>query len=160
MKETVLDVLMYLFENYFEDEVVLGANQEHLKNDLVSEGFTERTVDKALSWLEGLAPGEDGAAPMVDTGPTALRHYTRREEERLDAEARGFLLFLEQVALLDATRRELVIDQVMGLDSDDVDLDQVKWVVQMVLFNHPVDEDQDKAWLENLVFADDSGQLH
>lgn len=160
MKETVLDVLMYLFENYFEDEVVLGADQEHLKNDLVSEGFTERTVDKALSWLEGLAPGEDGVAPAVETAPTALRHYTRREEERLDAEARGFLLFLEQVALLDATRRELVIDQVMRLDSDDVDLDQVKWVVQMVLFNHPVDEDQDKAWLENLVFADDSGQLH
>ncbi len=160
MKETVLDVLMYLFENYFEDEVVLGADQEHLKNDLVSEGFTERTVDKALSWLEGLAPGEDGAAPTVETAPTALRHYTRGEEERLDAEARGFLLFLEQVNLLDATRRELVIDQVMRLDSDDVDLDQVKWVVQMVLFNHPVDDDQDKAWLENLVFADDSGQLH
>ena len=43
--------------------------------------------------------------------------YTDREMEHLDLECRGFLMFLEQMGILTATSRELVVDRVMALDA-------------------------------------------
>ena len=60
---------------------------------------------------------------------------------------------------LNATTRELVIDRVMALDGDDVDLEQLKWVVLMVLFNQP-DQEAAFTWLEDLVLQDPPPYLH
>lgn len=161
MKESILDVLMYLFEHYFEDEVVLGDEQDVVKHELVKEGFQQGTVDKAFNWLEGLAPpeGADHPQEIAGGGACAFRHYSREEHTRLDVTCRGFLLFLEHIGVIDPDQRELVIAQAMGLESDEVDLEQLKWVVQMVLFNRPA-RDASYGWLEDLVFAEASGQLH
>ena len=37
--------------------------------------------------------------------------------------------------MLDADQRELVLDRALALDQDELDLDDLKWVVLMVLFN-------------------------
>ena len=57
------------------------------------------------------------------------------------------------------TSRELVIDRVMALESEEIDLDQLKWVVLMVLFNQPGSEAA-FAWMEDLVLDEVVGQLH
>ena len=59
------------------------------------------------------------------------------EQARLDTDCRGFLVHLEQVGILSPTQRELVIDRLMALDGDDIDIEQLKWVVLMVLFSQP-----------------------
>ncbi len=77
----------------------------------------------------------------------------------MDAECRGFLLFLEQVKVLDATTRELVVDRVMALESESIDLEQLKWVVLMVLFNQPGQETM-FSWMEDFVFDREACRLH
>jgi Smg protein len=79
-----------------------------------------------------------------------VRIYTGDEMGRLDTRCRGFLIFLEQVGVLDGLSRELVIDRVMALEDEEMDLDQLKWVVLMVLFNQPGRESA-YAWMEDLV---------
>jgi hypothetical protein len=54
MKESVLDVLMYLFEHYFDEEAELESDQESLRAELVDAGFPEAEISKAFAWLEGL----------------------------------------------------------------------------------------------------------
>ena len=71
----------------------------------------------------------------------------------------GFLLFLEQVKVLDATTRELVIDRVMALGSEPIDLEQLKWVVLMVLFNQPGQEIM-FSWMEDFVLDREACRLH
>ena len=61
--------------------------------------------------------------------------------------------------MLSPTTRELVIDRVMALDGDEVDLEQLKWVVLMVLFNQP-DQEAAFTWLEDLVLQDPPPYLH
>ena len=68
-------------------------------------------------------------------------------------------MFLEQVGVLDPVNRELVIDRLMALGDDDIDLDQVKWVVQMVLFNQPGKEAA-FSLMEDLVFDRGESRLH
>lgn len=155
MKETVLDVLMYLFDNYMDADDV-DSDEESLHMELIDAGFSEEEIGKAFLWLEGLSD-QQGTLPVTSTN--SLRIYTDDELERLDVECRGFLLFLEQVEVLNPATRELVIDRIMALETEDIDLDQLKWVILMVLFNQPGQEAA-LAWMEDLVFNDANGYRH
>lgn len=160
MKENVLDVLMYLFENYLDEEIALEQDDEKLKLELVEAGFGHSEINKALEWLEGLTLLQEHSADRMPTVATAsTRVFSHLEMEKLDVECRGFLQFLEQVGVLDQVSRELVIDRVMALDTDEIDLETLKWVVLMVLFNQPGQEAA-FAWMEGLVLDDMSNLLH
>ncbi len=47
----------------------------------------------------------------------------------------GILLFLEQIQVLNLETREMVIERVLALDTAEFDLEDLKWVILMVLFN-------------------------
>lgn len=159
MKQTVLDVLLYLFEHYMDDNAELGLDRESLQVELTQAGFNDTEVAKALEWLQGLASQRNGGHPGEAPATTAIRVYTLSEMEKLDTECRGFLLFLEQVGVLDHHSRELVIDRVLGLEADEIDLERVKWVVLMVLFNQ-LGQRESFMWVEDLVTDEFHGGLH
>lgn len=159
MKENVLDVLMYLFEHFLDDEIEMEEDQDTLKGMLREAGFPNGEINKAFQWLEDLAELQDQPSAGGLAASRAIRVYTGEEQQRLDTECRGFLLFLEQAGVLDATARELVIDRLMALDAREISLDQVKWVVLMVLFNQPGQESA-AAWMEELVYEDATGHIH
>jgi Smg protein len=158
MKETVLDVLMYLFESFVDSEGEPEPNRNELKEELERAGFGNREIDRALDWLDGLNAAEVSPADTAPRSP-AIRIYDRMELDRLDAAARGYLLHLEQVGILAPAQRELAIDRLLALDTDEIDIEQIKWVVMMVLFSQPGYE-QAYAQMEDLVFAEDPGWLH
>ena len=156
MKESVLDVLMYLFESFVDSEDEPEPNRNELREELEHAGFGDREIDRALDWLDGLNSSEvESCAPQSAT----VRLFDRVEQERLDARARGYLLHLEQIGILPPLQRELVIDRLMALDTEEVDIEQIKWVVMMVLFSQP-GQKQAYAQMEDLVFADDPAWVH
>jgi len=156
IKETVLDVLMYLFDNYMDSDSDFASDEVSMHAELIDAGFSDVEIGKAFLWLDGLSE-QEGTLPVSTTN--SLRIYTEDELDRLNVECRGFLLFLEQVQVLTLTTRELVIDRIMALEVDDIDLDQLKWVILMVLFNQPGQEGA-LAWMEDLVFNEANGYRH
>ncbi|MDQ2696240.1 MAG: DUF494 family protein [Pseudomonadota bacterium] len=158
MKENVLDVLMYLFQNYLYDDAEANPDRESMQEELLEAGFHAPEVHQALEWLDGLA-ARQAVLESVVNGSRSYRIYTDLECARLDLECRGFLLYLEQVGVLDSQTRELVIDRVMALEADEIELNQLKWIILMVLFNQPGQEEA-YAWMEDLLFEDVSGYLH
>ena len=156
MKESVLDVLIYLFDHYVEDGAEVGPGQLDIKSELVRAGFADVQVDKAIDWLEGLSAQKDG----IDAQQSgSMRLFSTVENEKLGPECKGFLLFLEQSGVLDAEDRELVLDRVIALETDVVELQQLKWVVLMVLFNRPGKEAA-FAWMEDIIMDEVSTVLH
>ncbi|MCW8839822.1 MAG: DUF494 domain-containing protein, partial [Gammaproteobacteria bacterium] len=128
MKQDVFDILLYLFENYMYDEGELEHDRDTLQLELQDAGFRNNEISKAFDWLEGLSHmNYDGVLPVAG-GQPSFRIYSDAETTKLDSECRGFVLFLEQMGVLDHATREVVIDRVMALESDEVDLDQLKWV--------------------------------
>jgi len=157
MKENVFDVLMYLFENYYmDDENTVTPDRDMVQQELSQAGFPILQIDRAFQWMEGLA-GE--TTPPSMQADRSLRLFSNREMDRLDTACRGFILFLEQMGVLTPACRELAIDRAMALESEDFDLDQLKWVILMVLFNQPGQEAA-YAWIEDLVFDEVSNCLH
>ncbi|ACT05248.1 MULTISPECIES: DUF494 family protein [Dickeya] len=156
----MFDVLMYLFETYIHNETEMRVDQDTLTDDLTRAGFDRDDIYSALDWLEKLADLQEGQTPplALASDPLALRIYTAEEEQRLDVDCRGFLLFLEQIQVLNLETREMVIDRVMALETQDFDLEDLKWVILMVLFNVPGCESAYQQ-MEDLLFEVNEGYL-
>lgn len=158
MKENVLDVLMYLFETYIDAEEEPEPDQTVLRDELARAGFAEMEIDRALNWLDGLTD-QHKIRPHSTQTPHGTRIYNDAEQGRLDVGCRGFITYLEQIGILSPTQREILIDRLLALDTPDIDVEQVKWVVLMVLFSQPGQE-QAYARMEDLVFDDDATAIH
>ena len=88
-----------------------------------------------------------------------MRVFTSKEISRINMECRGFLLFLEQINVLTTEIREMVIDRVMGLETNEFELDDLKWIILMVLFNVPGNESA-YTQMEELLYTKEQGILH
>jgi Smg protein len=159
MKETVLDVLLYLFETYFYDDPDAVRDRASLQAGVISAGFSPTEVTKAFDWLDALDEHRPDFVPGHGSEIGPVRVYVPQEIERLDEECRGFLMFLLANGVLDIAQHELVIDRAMALDQDEIDVDDLKWVVLMVLFNQPGQEAA-FAWMESYMFQDQGELVH
>ena len=139
MTTSVLDILIYVFDRYMLDEAPEVPQRAHLARDLERAGFAPAKVQSALDWLTELACGQlrvpDSAAPQ-----RGLRVFTDSELARLSTECRDVLLRLERARVLTSAQRELVIERLLALDTDEPDTEQLKWVVLMVLSSQPGQE--------------------
>jgi Smg protein len=157
MKEDVLDVLMYLFEAYLDADPQPEPDRAMLRGELEQAGFGRIEIDHALEWLDGLSE-EDGDNYGHSVTDRAIRVFSGEEAERLDVSCRGYLLYLEQIGILSAAQRELTIDRIMALGSE-VDIEQIKWVVLLVLFTQPGQEAA-YARMEDLIFEEGTAIVH
>lgn len=158
MKENVLDILMYLFQHYMDGEFEMEPDRESLQIELLDAGFPLTEINKAFDWLDELAGSQDqqsGRAPATHS----IRIFTDEECEKLDADCRSFLLYLENNGVVNSATRELIIERVMALDDTEMDLERLKWVILMVLFNQP-EQDLAYEWIENMVFDSPTDSLH
>jgi Smg protein len=158
MYENMVDVLIYLYENYMDGESRPPTDQGELEDELSQAGFTASEIDQALTWLDELASRMEPA----DERPRlqgSMRIYTDAECRKLDVDTRGLLLFLEQGGILDTLSRELVIDRAMAIEQTAVSVDELKWIVLLVLMNWPGRESA-FSQMEELVYSDSPVYLH
>ncbi|HEY5719637.1 MAG TPA: DUF494 domain-containing protein [Gammaproteobacteria bacterium] len=154
MKSDVLELLVYLFEHYMDDDLAPFPDEDALQDELLQAGFRQRDIRQAFAWLGEL--GDRPETPARAGTGFALRHFDPRELDRLDLACRGFLLFLEQNGVLNPTSRERVIERLMALESDAISVEHVKWVVLLVLFSEP-GEEAAFAWMHELVYDAEPG---
>jgi len=147
---SVLDILIYVFDRYMLADAPEVPEREELAQDLEQAGFAGESVERALDWLADLA-GERDRPNLDAAGPRAMRVYTDEERNHLPADCRGYLLALERSGILSPQQRELVIERLLALDASELDVDQLKWVVLMVLSSQP-GEELACARMEDLVF--------
>ena len=149
MNTSVLDILIYVFDRYMLDEADHYLERGDLERDLEQAGFTHPSVERALDWLAELA-GERLRTTMPQSGKS-LRVFSDCERGRLSTECRGFLMTLERLGVLSPPQREIVVDRMLALDADELDTEQLKWVVLMVLSSQPAQE-QAFARMEDIAF--------
>jgi len=151
MTGSVLDILIYVFDHYMLDETPEVPARGDLAHQLEVAGFAAPNVERALDWLMDLASVRD-RPPMASDGVVALRLYSDGELMRLSTECRGLLYTLERFGVLAVAQREIVIERMLALDCDELDPEQLKWVVLMVLSSQPGQEHA-FARLEDLTAA-------
>ena len=158
MKENVLDVLMYLFDAYVDTEEDPEPDQNELRLELSTAGFGDAEIDRALEWLDGLSDHQDNLVFHTQSAH-GTRIYSDIEFVRLDSSCRGYISYLEQIGILSPPQREILIDRLLALETPDIEVEQIKWVVLMVLFSQPGQE-LAYARMEDLVFEENTGVVH
>ena len=150
MTGTVFDILIYVFDRYMLADTPDVPERDELALDLERAGFAEEHVERALDWLADLA-GERERPTLHAAGPRAMRIYTDSERARLSADCRGYLLQLERTGILSPQQREIVIERLLALDTEELDVARLKWLVLMVLSSQP-GEELACSRMEDLVF--------
>lgn len=151
IKQSVVDVLMFLFEEYLGESNDAIDERNNIQVKLEEFGFQHQEIDQAFNWLEDLASLREGSS-QIAANTNSIRIYSDVEKSILDEECIGFLIFLEQSDILTPVTRELVLDRIVALDHP-LDAEQLKWIVMIVLHTHPGEENA-FAWMEGLVFND------
>lgn len=145
----MIDILVYLFENYLPDAY---PEPEILARKLSAAGFEEEEITEALSWLDGLERSETVVEKLQDSRG-GIRCYPEEETKRLPVECRGFIAFLEQAGTLGAELREIVIERALALSDREVPLSKLKVIVLVVLWRRQ--HEFDALILEELLSSDD-----
>ncbi len=152
----MFDILVYLFENYFEAN--LHPDQSTLERELSAAGFDSSEINLAFDWLNDLDKLSLAPYPESLADSTSTRIYSDVEMKKIDAESRGFLAFLEVSDIINPVQREWVIDRILALNDRDVDLEQVKWIVLIVLWSQG--QADDYLFMEDMLFGDSTPQMH
>jgi Smg protein len=156
IKQSVMDVLMFLFERYLDDDELNEASRvtderDNIQIRLEEMGFRHHEINQAFDWLEDLAELQD-RKQFLPVKETSTRIYSDEEKKLIDIESIGFLHFLEQTNILTPFTRELILDRVSALGQP-LDAEQLKWVIMIVLHTHPGEENA-VAIMESFIFDD------
>jgi len=166
IKQSVVDVLMFLFERYLGDDEInetrsVTDERDNIQLRLEEMGFQNNEINQAFDWLEDLADiqadiqADKQFAPARDT---STRIYSDVEKKLISLESIGFLNFLEQTNILTPVTRELILDRVIAL-SHPLDAEQLKWIIMIVLHSHPGEENA-LALMEDFIFDESIDNIH
>lgn len=152
----MFDILVYLFENFFHADAYPEPEQLALK--LSAAGFEYDEINEALQWLDGLHEAGENDLPAIAIDSDSVRCYAAEELAKLDAECRGFLVFLESAGVLNPLTRELILERAMALSDHSVSLSRLKIIVLMVFWKQH--QAMDTLILEELLSGNESHYLH
>ena len=102
---------------------------------------------------------QDDYPHSINNVVSSTRIFSDQEKQKIAMSAIGFLSRLEFYKIITPAVREVILDRAMALESGSIDLDQMKWVAMMVLYNQPGRE-TNYLWLENLLFDLEQDVLH
>jgi len=157
-EESVINVLIYLFHHHIIESCEMDGDFQRVINALKKSGFKSQAIREAICWLEVLIKEKSGL--MKPPSSFSTRVLSSLELERMNKDCFGFLLKLEHKGILSPENREVIINQVLSVRSNNVvEMSLVKWVTLMVLFNQP-NHHAALACLELLVLDNTSGEAH
>jgi len=107
----MLDLLIYLFENYISTKPKLNMND--ITVELEEAGFNDKDISSAFDWFNHLEKISNGCKL---TNKNSLRVLSRKEYEKISSEAFTFLTFLLNAKILNSTEFEVILDQIMILN--------------------------------------------
>ena len=136
IKEDFLDILLYLFEYYSEDPVRESETSFEIRDHLIGAGFHDDAIDHAMDWVEIFKSSTE--TPMLHSpSSSSIRILSDDEKNLLDIECQNYITRLEKFGLLTPEKRELLIDKLTSIGFEPMDLEVVKALSILMLFQEP-----------------------
>lgn len=150
----MFDILMFLFESYFDAGNYPDTDKLSVK--LTAAGFEDGEIHLALAWLSGLK-GLSAANYPASINQGGMRCYAELETSRISTEALRFICFWEQNKIITPVEREMILDRAVAMERENLSLERVKLIALMVLWN--LRSELDPMLVEDLLVPSGAG-LH
>ena len=149
----MLDLLIYLFENYISTKPKLNMND--ITVELEEAGFNDKDISSAFDWFNHLEKICNG---FELTNKDSLRVLSKKEYEKISSEAFTFLTFLLNAKILNSTEFEVILDQIMILNQKSINIDEMRWIVMMTLWKSG--KENSYLFVEDSLFQNKRTELH
>lgn len=131
MRERVLAIVTIIAQYFLEEE---EPKSEHdLVEELLAIGFGAEEIDAAFLWMEDetlrLPDGDELPAPLL-----SHRVFAGDEERALNCEARGFLVRLRSLGILDEELFEEIVFKSVQASEEEITLRDIKTITVLALF--------------------------
>ena len=154
MRERILEIVSLIAQFVMEERDPLTETE--IVEELLAAGFESEEIDAAFGWMENvsLAPSLKSRPPLAAAGN---RVFSPEETRLLSCEARGLLLRLRELGVLDDELCEEIIDRARQTADDEVDLKELKTLAALTLFTRAQDD-----WIRDVDFIleDDWSRLY
>jgi Smg protein len=131
LKERVLAIVSIIAQ-YVMDERELPSECD-IVEELLASGFEAEEIDAAFHWMEGLAMHR-ADRPVDPMTILSQRIFTTEECHALSREARGFLMQLRQLGILDDDIQEEIIQKALHMAEDELTLKEAKVLTALSFF--------------------------
>jgi Smg protein len=149
----MLDLLIYLFENYISTKPKLNMND--ITVELEEAGFNDKDISSAFDWFNHLKKISND---FELANKNSLRVLSKKEYEKISSEAFTFLTFLLNAKILNSTEFEVILDQIMILNQKSINIDEMRWVVMMTLWKSG--KENSYLFVEDSLFQNKRTELH
>jgi len=136
LKEDFLDVLLYLFEYYSENPVRETGSNLEIRKHLKGAGFEDDIINHAMDWV-AIFKGPIDNAEITSPQSLSVRVFSAEEKALLDNECQNYIVRLEKFGLLTPQKRELLIDKLTSIGFEPMDIEVVKALSILMLFQEP-----------------------
>jgi Smg protein len=131
LRERVLAIVNLIAQYFLEEQDPKSEND--LVEELLAVGFDADEIDAAFSWMENqtlrLPQAEELIAPV-----TSHRVFSGEEQRALSQEARGFLIRLRNVGILEEELFEEIVHKSVEMSDEEVSLREIKTITVLALF--------------------------
>ena len=134
MFERVITIISIISQYLIEDIDVFDQEME-IVDDLMSLGFETSEIEAAFNWMANLSQGIKWGDEALDAEELGqyVRIFTAEEKRLLTNPARGYLMKLHNLDLVNAPLLEEIIDQAILLDTPAVGVEEIKMISTMVV---------------------------
>lgn len=131
MRERVLAIVSLIAQYVTEERELL--NESDIVEELLAAGYAAEEIDAAFNWMESLALQHRSRPSFAMELPTH-RVFSADEMRGLCREARGFLVRLRALGIIDDDSQEEIIEKSLQMTDDEVSLKEVKAITALTLF--------------------------
>ena len=131
MRERVLAIVTILARYFLEDRDFMSETD--LVEELLSVGFDVDEIDAAFSWMQGLSSVAEQDRDVIQPQRTQ-RIFSVEETRLLTREARGFLVRLRSLGLIDDLTQEEVIERAFQIGEETISIKEIKVISALTLF--------------------------
>ena len=152
---TILDVLIYLLENYSGIDVPIS--EMTIKDELSAAGFGVEDIVRAFGWIDSLTTmDETRSEALRHSNENSIRVFTEDEKTQLGLPVLNYLTELRSMGAVDSIDLEILLEKLMAVDIDAMNFDQLKRIILLFLVEQ---DDYDYYSIENGISLERLGSM-
>ena len=152
----MFEVLVFIFENYIAHHAL--PDDDVMTQELSAAGFNQKDIQGAVGWFQEMKSMLTHPPAVYSHQHTATRILTDSELKKINIESISFVLFLQQANVINDVERDLIIDRAMALKQEQVNIEEMRWITMIALWNEG--REKDYLFVEDALFNPRGLTLH
>ena len=152
----MFEVLVFIFENYIAHHAL--PDDDVMAQELSAAGFNQQDIQGAVGWFQEMRSMLTQPPAVYSHQHSATRILTDSELKKINIESISFVLFLRQANVINDVERDLIIDRAMALKQEQVNIEEMRWITMIALWNEG--REKDYLFVEDALFNPRGLTLH